>query len=102
VGNNPLASHRERHIDYLNNCDICIICYYHASEAWLVTKLQDILKSPGLGRKKPLGRSAVATFNDKMTTQTSAILDRYTQYKDIALLQIESDQIPVEKLKALV
>lgn len=90
IGSDSQANHRQRHIHYLNQCDACIIVTSHASDAWVVTKLQDILKSPGLGRKtrvKPLSALAVLPSGNHRALQET--LNRYAQYSFVELWMIE-------------
>ncbi len=50
---------RYLHQQNLRRCDGSIIYCGKAKEEWMKTKLQDILKAPGLGRKKPLKAKAI-------------------------------------------
>ena len=48
-----------KHRTNLATCDGVIIFYAHYNEQWLRTKLQDIIKSPGFGRKQPFYAKAI-------------------------------------------
>lgn len=54
-----LVDIRNIHQENLRKCDGSIIYYGNASEEWIITKLQDLLKAPGFGRKKPMLAKAV-------------------------------------------
>lgn len=54
-----LVDIRYIHQENLRRCDASIIFYGKATEAWIKTKLQDLLKAPGFGRDKKLLAKAV-------------------------------------------
>lgn len=54
-----LVDVRYIHQENLRRCDASIIYYGTASEEWIKTKLQDLLKAPGFGRSKPFKVKAV-------------------------------------------
>ncbi len=54
-----LVDIRYIHQENLRRCDASIIYFGNAKEAWIKTKLQDLLKSPGFGRDKKLLAKAV-------------------------------------------
>lgn len=54
-----LVDIRYIHQENLRRCDASIIYYGKATEAWIRTKLQDLLKAPGFGRDKKLLAKAV-------------------------------------------
>jgi hypothetical protein len=47
------------HQENLRRCDASIIYFGNSTEAWIKTKLQDLLKAPGFGREKKLLAKAV-------------------------------------------
>jgi len=59
-----LVDLRYIHQENLRRCDASIIYFGNATEDWIKTKLQDLLKAPGFGREKPLEAKAVY-FNGK-------------------------------------
>lgn len=54
-----LVDIRYIHQENLRRCDASIIFFGKAKEAWIKTKLQDLLKAPGFGREKKLMAKAV-------------------------------------------
>jgi hypothetical protein len=54
-----LVDIRYIHQENLRRCDASIIYFGDAKEAWIRTKLQDLLKAPGFGRQKTLQAKAV-------------------------------------------
>lgn len=54
-----LVDLRYIHQENLRRCDASIIYFGQATEDWIKTKLQDLLKAPGFGREKPLTVKAV-------------------------------------------
>lgn len=54
-----LVDLRYIHQENLRRCDASIIYFGQATEDWIKTKLQDLLKAPGFGREKPLSAKAV-------------------------------------------
>ena len=59
-----LVDVRYIHQENLKRCDAAIIYFGNTSEAWIRTKLQDLMKSPGFGRVKKMIAKAVY-FRDK-------------------------------------
>lgn len=59
-----LVDLRYIHQENLRRCDASIIFFGQATEDWIKTKLQDLLKAPGFGREKPIEAKAVY-FNGK-------------------------------------
>ena len=53
------------HQENLRRCDASIIYFGQATEDWINTKLQDLLKAPGFGREKPLEVKAVYLNGNK-------------------------------------
>lgn len=47
------------HKQHLVECDGVIVYYGNRNEKWLMSKLKDLLKSPGFGRQKPIPGKAV-------------------------------------------
>ena len=62
-----LVDVRYIHQENLKRCDAAIIYFGNTSEAWIKTKLQDLMKSPGFGRvKKMLAKAVYFTGENKM------------------------------------
>ncbi|MEO9870515.1 DUF4062 domain-containing protein [Ekhidna sp.] len=60
-----LVDLRYIHQENLRRCDASIIYFGQATEDWIKTKLQDLLKAPGFGREKPLSAKAVYFMGQK-------------------------------------
>lgn len=60
-----LVDIRYIHQENLRRCDGSIIFFGNAKEAWIKTKLQDLLKAPGFGREKKLQAKAVYFHGQK-------------------------------------
>ncbi len=71
------------HRKYLVDCHVALICYNNAKKTWLITKLQDILKAPGLGRRLPLKTSLVVTMESDNEQVINSVLSQYPQYNGI-------------------
>ncbi|WP_018342884.1 hypothetical protein [Cytophaga aurantiaca] len=56
---------RSRHRNNLNACDSCLVFCDQVSEQWLKSKVLDILKAPGFGRKKNMIGKAIYLTTDK-------------------------------------
>lgn len=56
---------RSIHRNNLNACDSCLIFSDQVSEQWLKSKVLDILKAPGFGRKKNMIGKAIYLATDK-------------------------------------
>ena len=54
-----LVDVRYIHQENLKRCDAAIIYFGNTSQAWIKTKLQDLMKSPGFGRIKKIQAKAV-------------------------------------------
>ena len=62
-----LVDVRYIHQENLKRCDAAIIYFGNTSEAWIKTKLQDLMKSPGFGRvKKMLAKAVYFRDENKM------------------------------------
>lgn len=75
-----LVDIRYIHQENLRRCDASIIYFGKAKEAWIRTKLQDLLKAPGFGREKKLQAKAVY-----MDGQKSVDLDHYEKNNALVL-----------------
>lgn len=60
-----LVDLRYIHQENLRRCDASIIYFGQATEDWIKTKLQDLLKAPGFGREKPITAKAVYFNGEK-------------------------------------
>jgi hypothetical protein len=54
-----LVDIRYIHQENLRRCDASLIFFGNSTEAWIKTKLQDLLKAPGFGREKKMMAKAV-------------------------------------------
>lgn len=64
-GNNIQLRHK--HQDKLTFCDAVLVVYNSGNLQWLISKLLDVLKAPGFGRKTPLLASAVLMMSQEET-----------------------------------
>ena len=55
---------RTRHNDNLRKCDDTLIYYGRENEGWIKSKQNDLLKSLGLGRNKPINPQAIIIENE--------------------------------------
>ncbi len=60
-----LVDLRYLHQENLRRCDASLIYFGGATEDWIKTKLQDLLKAPGFGRQKPIEVKAVYFEGEK-------------------------------------
>lgn len=97
--NGKVSTDRETHVRYLNECDATIIYYQDASKEWLITKLQDILKSPGLGRNKPKGPNAIYAISDDIKNEIENLKEQYEQYEDFQIIAQNGIGFPDELLE---
>jgi len=51
---NGKASLFHLHKEYLIGCDAALVLYKGTSRSWLMSKMKDLLKAPGLGRYEPM------------------------------------------------
>jgi hypothetical protein len=68
-----LIDRRTHHVNNLIIADIILIYYGRENTLWLRTKLLDILKSPGLGRIKPLPECVVYAMKDVKVIHESVL-----------------------------
>ena len=54
-----------QHQKQLKNCDAAIVLYADESSQWLDAKIKDLIKSPGLGRRKPMIAKAILATGSK-------------------------------------
>jgi len=59
---------RQLHTNCLKKFDIAIIFSQHSSMNWVNMKIMDILKSPGLGREKPIAGKAIFVADQNIRT----------------------------------
>lgn len=60
----------KQHRRNLVNCDATVIFYGHENKEWINTKLKDLLKAPGFGRKKPMtGKVLLSTVKNSLIDQ---------------------------------
>ncbi len=81
-----LQNARAEHQRNLNACDGLIIFFSRATEAWLISKLQDVLKSPGMGRMTPLQNKAIFTDSEQNAWRLQEIQQRNRQYSDALVI----------------
>ena len=55
------SNSRRTHQECLNKCDMVFVLYFDAKKEWLVSKLQDIIKTAGMGRNIPFEKQAILT-----------------------------------------
>jgi len=92
---------RSKHRANLNACDSCLIFSDLVSEQWIKSKVLDILKAPGFGRKKNMNGKAIYITNDKPVDQeyyeryhfsvvrnTSGVFDEDTLYPFLKTLTV--------------
>ena len=72
-----LITLRRGHEEKLRRCDGSIIYFGKAKNEWMRTKLQDILKAPGFGRRKPMRAKAVY-YGHGSTTEQAPMLNSNT------------------------
>jgi hypothetical protein len=77
---------RAQHNRCLSLCDAGLLLFHSASPEWAITRLQDVLKSPGLGRQKPLGPLAVVAGGEGQRQTAERLMGAYRQYPRMALL----------------
>lgn len=53
-----------RHLRYLRDCDGIIILHQGNNDYWLNSKLRDLIKSQGLGRKGPYKKVVISSFSE--------------------------------------
>lgn len=97
--NGLVSTDRETHVKYLNKCDATLIYFERASKNWLITKLQDILKSPGLGRIKPKGPNAVFITSETVKEELENLKERYDQYEDVQIIKQNGSGFPDELME---
>lgn len=67
------------HQENLRRCDALLIFQGSATEEWVVTKVQDVMKSPGFGREKPLKANALClkdaeSYNPELISRSKAMV----------------------------
>jgi hypothetical protein len=74
---------RTHHVNNLIIADILLIYYGRENRLWLRTKLLDVLKSPGLGRNKPLPECGIyASKNVKVIDESALKYQAILIYQD--------------------
>lgn len=76
--NGTFIERKTHHVNNLIIADILLIYYGRENRLWLRTKFLDVLKSPGLGRNKPLPECVVYARQNVTIINESAIKYRVT------------------------
>jgi hypothetical protein len=66
VFDNDFVQARKIHNENMNKFDVAIILCENCTEKWLQMKLMELMKSPGIGREKPLRLKLVIIKNDSI------------------------------------
>ncbi len=64
---------RIRHNDNLKKCDAALISYDGENEDWIKSKQKDLMKSLGLGRKKPISPQAILVEDESQLNEILGI-----------------------------
>lgn len=64
---------RNKHNDNLRKCDATLIYYGKGNEGWIKAKQNDLLKSLGLGREKPIGPQAIIIDDESRIAESLGI-----------------------------
>ena len=74
---------RSLHHQYLLSCESVLILYETARKEWLFSKIQDLIKAPGLGREKPF-KTKTLMIPSGMYQELSTELSKW----DVASLEV--------------
>ncbi|MEQ9425368.1 MAG: DUF4062 domain-containing protein [Cyclobacteriaceae bacterium] len=85
-----LVDLRYLHQENLRRCDASIIYYGDANAEWIRSKMQDVMKAPGFGRKKPIKAKALFVEGQK---------EIQPQYKDQAMILSTGNGFEPESVK---
>ncbi len=91
-----LLTLRQFHINNLRRLDAAVILQNNVNSQWVNMKALDLLKAPGFGRKKPILKKAIITFQ-----QDRAALDKYKD-QDFSVIKGNSKTTLNSEIKALV
>ncbi len=72
---------RARHQEYLKQCDATLIYYGNENERWFKSKQNELLKSLGQGRSKPIGPQAVLIENEYQLNKSLKIHEEAMIFK---------------------
>lgn len=64
---------RIKHNENLRRCDAALIYYANNNEGWIKSKQKEILKSLGLGRKRPISPQAILVENEMQLNESIGI-----------------------------
>ncbi|MCG8308440.1 MAG: hypothetical protein MI975_13685 [Cytophagales bacterium] len=67
---------RTKHNEYLRKCDAALIYYGNENEEWMKSKQKDLLKSLGLGRKKPINPQAILIENESQLDESLGLNEK--------------------------
>ena len=67
---------RIKHNDNLKQCDAALIYYGNENEGWIKSKQKELLKSLGLGRKKPISPQAILIENESQLKDSLSINEK--------------------------
>jgi hypothetical protein len=95
--NKNLHQRRLLHQEYLKRCDGTLIFVDKVRDEWVKSKLQDILKAPGLGRANKLDNKAIFTTSAEREQEIAAIQIDNKLHRD-ALLILNKGAFSPEKI----
>jgi hypothetical protein len=72
-----------KHYEYLTHAESVLICDFNSSRQWINSKLKDLIKAPGRGRKLPF--KATAVYSKQKTRYTD-----FTENNDCLVLDANS------------
>jgi len=81
-----IVNSRLQHRLFLNECYATLILYEKASANWLVAKLQDTLKAPGLGRDLHVLPIGIVVRNIAQKEIVLKIQKQFDQYQQIVVI----------------
>ncbi len=85
-----LVDLRYLHQENLRRCDASIIYYGSANKDWIRSKVQDVMKAAGFGRRKPIKAKAIYVEGEK---------ELQSSYKDQAIVITTSNGFEPDSLK---
>lgn len=74
----------QTHRQHLIHCDFSVINYVNGNVQWLNSKLNDLMKSPGFGRIKPIGQNIIINKSGKEIDEN--LIER-NKYANVSIMQ---------------
>ena len=84
------GARQAQHRKHLENCDYVMVYFDRAKPTWLKTKLQDIIKAPGFGRKNAIKKTIILTGDTTSDDTIMMLVELTPKFESMVLMDASS------------